>query len=94
MEKPKLDNNGEMVMVVRPKNKKLALKIGRDARITRIFPSFDEMNAKCGPYTFEGYLSIKGEIIFDAGPGYFKVGKCKPGDSFISPNKDIKDENT
>lgn len=94
MERCRKDEHGNPVMVVRPTNLKLATKVAMIARVTGIFPSFDEMQDKCGPYTFMGYLSLKGEIIFDKGKGFVKVGKCKLGDSFITENKKDKETET
>jgi hypothetical protein len=94
MEKPKLDDAGQMVMVVRPTHKSKAIRMAMKGVKNNKMPPFNEMQDKCGPYTFIGYLSIKGEIIFDNGGGFKKVGLCKKGDSFISPIKSERDKNT
>jgi hypothetical protein len=92
---PSLSEEGLVMMVMRPKNKKLAIKIANLAKITQKWPEFDEMQERCGPYTFEGMLSTSAEIIFDEnfglittdGPKWVKVGNLKPGDSFITQSE-------
>jgi hypothetical protein len=93
MEHPKLDEFGEMVMVVRPTHKSKAIKLAMKGLKLNKMPSFDEMQDKCGPYTFIGYLSRKaGEIIFDKGNGFVKVGLCKRGDSFITKKQSDEEQ--
>lgn len=79
--KLKTDEFGQPLMVMRPTKKKKACKMATKCLRTQQFVSFEEMIKLCGPYTFVGYLTDKGEIVNES----FKVvNKLQQGDSFVT----------
>lgn len=74
-------DDGQPLMVIRPANPALALSVAQVALDKQDTALLDRLPEEVGDYTIQGWLGERGRLLDQNGD---VIGKCKPGDSFVT----------